>query len=99
MVTEQTTESLYITWSAPSSDGGSPITGYRVRTQDMRTFEIVPRTIGIVNEFNITGLFPFTPYIIAVAAINDFDRGEEIIITDETLSERELLIVIMQYLC
>ena len=84
---ERTNVSLYIMWDTPDSDGGSPITAYRVQTQNLRSFIIINREIGVVNTYNITDLTPFTIYSIRVAAFNDIGRGEQAIIENETLSE------------
>ena len=87
---EQTTESLYIQWRSPASDGGSEITEYRVQTTNQRTFEIINRFVAATpdpNLYNITNLPPFTNYTINVAAINARGRGSPVTLNDaETLS-------------
>ena len=90
-VLEITTESVFISWSPPASDGGEVITDYRIQTEDQDTFEIVnrqhPAQPGVSNiTFNITRLTPFSTYIIAVAAINSADRGLPVTTTVDTLS-------------
>lgn len=92
MVIERTNVSLFITWNSPASDGGSPITDYRVQIQNQRTNVISSDFVGLVNEFNITNLDPFTNYSIRVAAINDIGRGDPIIIVADTLSNSKCLI-------
>ena len=90
-VLEITTESFFIAWSPPLSDGGSEITDYRIRTEDIDTFEIVPITfevdVGVSNiTFNITGLAALSPHNIEVAAINIAGRGPYATTTASTLS-------------
>ena len=88
MAIEQTNISLFITWTIPDFDGGSPLTDFRVRITNQRTFVIETRfTDRVVNEYNITDLDPFTTYTIAVAAINTNGRGDPAIIEADTLSE------------
>ena len=100
---ETTTESLFIRWRSPTSDGGSLITSYRVQTVNQRTFEIVNRIIDSSPNpitYNITNLHPFTNYTINVAAINDEGRGDSITIMDaETLSLSRLLELIQYSTC
>lgn len=88
MVIERTNVSLFITWTEPASDGGSPITDYRVQIQNRITNAISSNFVGRgnVTEYNITDLDPFTTYSIRVAAINSVDRGDPIIIEGDTLS-------------
>lgn len=60
-------------WIAPASDGGSPITGYRVRAlQDTAKGCTVGGDLSCV----ITGLTAGLPYTFAVAALNAVGRSE-----------------------
>lgn len=94
LVEELTTDvSLYVMWDTPDSDGGSPITGYRVRTENVDTFETENNFIGVVNAYNITGLTPFNTYTILVGAINENGRGEQASVVGRTLSESKSNIV------
>lgn len=86
-VLEVTTESIYITWSPPASNGGSEITNYRVQTEDTDTFEIVNREIpASLTTYNITDLDPLSSYNIRVAAINIAGRGSAVTVVADTLS-------------
>ncbi len=65
--------SVTLTWDAPSGDGGTPVTGYRVRARgpDDRTWIIIrPNTGSTETTFTHTGLQPATAYRYQVAAIN-----------------------------
>lgn len=90
MLLEVTTESLFIQWRSPVSDGGSEITSYRVQTVNQRTLQIIDRMIPTASNpimYNITDLHPYTNFTVNVAAINDEGRGNAITIDDaETLS-------------
>ncbi|WP_194928748.1 carboxypeptidase regulatory-like domain-containing protein [Pseudactinotalea sp. HY158] len=67
---------LDLTWSAPSDDGGSPITGYAVEIYRAGADE-PDRTIGIgaVTEQTIGGLEPGTKYEVTVSAVNSVGQG------------------------
>ena len=59
---ETTTESLFIQWRSPTSDGGSLITSYRVQTINERNDEILNRLVDSSPDpitYNITNLRPF----------------------------------------
>ena len=63
-VGEITTESIEISWSPPTSDGGAEITEYLVQTEHANTSEIVNRITNL-KLFNITGLNPYSFYILS----------------------------------
>lgn len=57
-------------WSAPSSDGGSPITGYEVKTYDSAGSLLYTDTVAVVLTFTKTGLSNGIAVKFKVAAIN-----------------------------
>ncbi len=61
-----------LSWNAPSSDGGSPITGYRIKmSTDGSTFTtLVPNTSTTATTYSVIGLQPSTTYYFRVFAIN-----------------------------
>ena len=71
VATEAGDSKATITWSAPSDDGGSPITGYRVTT--------IPASAGCAvttTTCTIDGLANGTEYVISVVATNAAGNSE-----------------------
>ncbi len=69
--------SVALTWTAPASDGGSPITGYRI-TPYIGTVAQTPVLTGSsATNFNVTGLTNGTTYTFTVAAINAVGTGPD----------------------
>ncbi|MDE2806561.1 MAG: fibronectin type III domain-containing protein [Gemmatimonadota bacterium] len=71
-------EQIVLTWSAPSSDGGSPVTGYRVEVSTRRSgpWTILARNTGTTGTtYTHTGLAPGTTRYYRVAAINPRGTG------------------------
>ena len=69
---------IVLAWSAPSSDGGSPITGYRVEVSTRRSgpWTIRERNTGTTGTtYTDTGLAPGTTRYYRVAAINARGTG------------------------
>lgn len=70
-----TTDAISLRWDAPASDGGSPITGYRL--------VVVGGTqegVGVLVEstsYTVANLIPGTPYLFTVQAINAIGASEE----------------------
>ncbi|MTA29075.1 MAG: hypothetical protein F2562_09505, partial [Actinobacteria bacterium] len=71
---------LTVSWSTPSNNGGSPITGYRVELctessaqvcDNDAFFVTVSSNTGLVNSYTITGLTNGTLYGVRVSAVND----------------------------
>lgn len=61
-----------LSWNAPSSDGGSPITGYRIQisTDDSTWTTMVKNTGNTNTAYSDTGLSPDTTYYYRVFALN-----------------------------
>lgn len=64
---------LGLAWDAPASDGGSPVTGYRVQWTDGGG--VSTNTIGVVTSYTITGLTNGVTYDVSVEAINTVGMG------------------------
>ncbi|MGY2746485.1 peroxidase family protein [Arthrobacter sp. UYCu723] len=67
--------SATLTWTAPASDGGSPITGYRVQAFTGTTVAATQTVTGNVGTVVVTGLTNGTEYTFDVAAINAVGTG------------------------
>ena len=66
---------IFLTWTPPS-DGGSPITGYRIEAStNISTGWVSIGTIGVTNSYTHTGRDPGTTQYYRVAAINDVGTG------------------------
>jgi Fibronectin type III domain len=68
--------SATVSWSAPSSNGGSAITGYRI-TPYMNGTAQTPIPTGSTNTYTVTGLTNGTAYTFTVAAINNIGVSRE----------------------
>ncbi|MGH9090351.1 MAG: beta strand repeat-containing protein, partial [Acidimicrobiales bacterium] len=64
-----------LTWSAPASNGGSPITGYVVNVATGVTPPSTVPTGSTGTSFTVTGLTNGTPYTFSVAAVNGNGTG------------------------
>jgi hypothetical protein len=62
---------IAMTWSAPSSNGGSAITGYNV----YRNGSLVTTTAAQTTSYTITGLSNGTSYNITIKAVNNAGSG------------------------
>ena len=69
--------SLAVTWTAPESTGGSPITDYLVKysSNSGATFTTFVRSVSTVPSVAVTGLTNGTPYVFKVIAKNAVDIG------------------------
>lgn len=64
-----------VTWSAPSTDGGSPITGYVVTPSIGGVVQAPVASPGTGTSKTVTGLTNGTTYTFTVAAVNDVGTG------------------------
>ena len=64
-------------WTAPASNGGSPITSYRVTPYIGTTAQTAINTGSTATSFTVTGLTNGTAYTFTVAAINAVGTGAE----------------------
>ena len=73
-------EELAVSWDAPSSDGGSEITGYKVQWKassgSWDTLADVSETTVTATAHTITGLTDGTEYDVQVLAVNSEGAGE-----------------------
>jgi CotH kinase protein/Lamin Tail Domain/Fibronectin type III domain len=70
--------SATVTWTAPGSDGGSPITGYKVRVVDAGTNQQVGALLDApasATSLMVNGLTNGTSYAFQVAAVNVIGTG------------------------
>ena len=64
-----------LSWTAPSFDGGSPITGYRVYRGTSPGGETFLQSTGAVTSFHDSGLVNGTTYYYKVTALNAIGEG------------------------
>src|SRR5207249_452310 len=64
------TRNATLTWDAPSSNGGSPITGYKIYRSTSSGTETGYVSLGNVNSYTNTGLTPGVTYFYKVRAVN-----------------------------
>ncbi len=65
-----------LTWNTPSSNGGRPITGYRIYAYPANGVgSPVVANVGVVNAGTIIGLSPGTKYRLEVHAITDVQES------------------------
>jgi hypothetical protein len=69
--------SVALTWTAPTSDGGSAITGYRITPFIGSTAQTAVNTGTTATGFTVTGLTNGTAYTFRVAAINGIGVGAQ----------------------
>jgi predicted phage tail protein len=68
--------SVAVGWTAPASDGGSPLTGYRL-TPYIGGVAQTPINLGVTTSTVVNGLTNGTTYTFTVSAINAVGRGLE----------------------
>ena len=66
---------ITLTWAAPVSDGGSPITGYRVYRATSAGAETLLSTVGAVLSYTDPGLTKDQAYYYEVSAVNAVGEG------------------------
>src|SRR5204863_657695 len=64
-----------LSWSAPASNGGSPITGYKIYLSTSSGTETLLTTLGNVTTYTNTGLTNGTTYFYQVSALNSVGEG------------------------
>ena len=64
-----------LSWTAPSSDGGSAITGYQIWRSTTSGSESLLTTIGVATSYTDTGRTNGTTYYYQVAAVNAVAAG------------------------
>ena len=75
--TEVTKESCQLTWKAPESDGGSPVTGYfieRAQKGSSRWLRCNKQPVSDTN-YKVTDLIEDTEYIFRIVAVNKIGEG------------------------
>lgn len=75
--------SVTISWEAPASDGGTPLTGYRLLNINTSQAIIVLPTL---NSTSISGLTNGTPYSFQLSAINAVGPGASVLVGPVTPS-------------
>ena len=77
-MTEVTKDSATLTWEAPASDGGSPVTSYVIEKRDVSKSTWL--SAGTCDKrdltFTVRKLFEGTEYVFRVAAENKIGVGE-----------------------
>jgi len=64
-----------LTWSPPSSNGGSPITNYRVYRGNISGGETLLTTLGVVTSYSDTAVTNSVTYYYEVSALNNVGEG------------------------
>ncbi len=75
----QGTDRINLSWSPPSIDGGSPVTGYRIEASDdggVRWVTLIADTRSVRTLHSDTGLQPATTRHYRVSAVNAAGTGE-----------------------
>lgn len=83
LVAAPSNNSVTLTWGTPSSNGGSPITGYKVFRND-----VLVATVGVVLTWQNTGLVNGVTYSYKVAAVNAIGTGPSTAAVSATPSGR-----------
>ncbi len=69
-------EQVTVNWDVPTSDGGSPITGYDVTRYEAGVAPVTT-SVGAVTQLTIGGLTNGTTYTFRIAAINAIGTGAQ----------------------
>jgi hypothetical protein len=68
-------EALVVRWATPTSNGGSAITGYVVRTYAGGSVDRTIEVAASARSVTIRGLVPTGPYLVRVQAVNAAGGG------------------------
>src|SRR5690349_11180713 len=68
-------QQVTVSWAAPKSDGGAPVTGYTVSTSPAST---VTSVAGSARSAVVAGLADGTAYTMLVAAVNSVGAGKAV---------------------
>gem|GEM_PF-3939337 len=77
LTAERGARSLTVTWTAPASDNGAAVLGYRVLVWAPGVSSPVVLDAGLSDHYHITGLANATTYTVRVVAYNLAGDGEE----------------------
>src|SRR5207253_2935867 len=64
-----------LTWQAPASDGGSPITNYKIYRGRAPSTETLLTTVGAVTSYTDTAVTNGVTYYYQVSAVNNVGEG------------------------
>ncbi len=73
IATTYSSTEIDLSWSAPTMNGGSTLTGYKIERNDGKGFNVIQSTQAIA--YPDTGLTPSTQYSYRVSAINSAGTG------------------------
>ncbi|MDD1755571.1 MAG: fibronectin type III domain-containing protein, partial [Methanomassiliicoccales archaeon] len=76
--------SVTISWSAPTSNGGSAITGYRIYRGTSSSSLSLLATVGSVLSYTDSGLLDGTTYYYKVSAVNSIGEGSSSAVVSAT---------------
>src|SRR6476646_752069 len=66
---------ITVLWNAPSSTGGSPLTGFRLYRAAGKNAPTLLATFGLVDSYTDGTVTPGTTYIYQVSAVNSVGEG------------------------
>lgn len=80
-VTDITDKTAILTWNAPDTDGGAPVTGYLVQLREARrsTWTNFKELRADETTLTLTGLVPDNEYVAQVIAINKEGQSQGLI--------------------